>query len=69
MLSTHAHRGGEPRPYFGDIDLLAVYCPETRKVYLLPESELVATAAHLRVQPTKNGMKRRIRRAHQFELA
>jgi hypothetical protein len=66
--SSHAHRGGRMRPYFGQIDALAVYCPETRKVYLLPESELVATGAHLRLLPTKNGMSKGIRWADRFEL-
>ncbi len=43
--SSHAHRRrpGERsiRSYRGEVDYLAVYCPETKKVYLLPESELV----------------------------
>ena len=67
--SSHAHRGGTQRPYFGEVELLAVYCPETRKVYLLPESQLVASRAHLRIHPTKNGMKKGIRWARHFELA
>jgi hypothetical protein len=66
--STHAHRGGTERSYFGEIELLAVYCPETRKVYLLPESQLVATRTNLRIDPPKNGMKKRIRWAQHFEL-
>ena len=66
--SSHAHRGGPQRSYFGEIDYLAVYCPETRKVYLLPESELVASGAHLRVVPPKNGMSKMIRWADRFEL-
>jgi hypothetical protein len=67
--SSHAHRGGTQRPYFGEVELLAVYCPDTRKVYLLPESQLVASQAHLRIHPTKNGMKKGIRWARHFELA
>jgi hypothetical protein len=66
--SSHAHRGGAQQPYFGQVDFLAIYCPETRKVYLLPESQLVATAAHLRVAPTRNGMTKGVRWADQFEL-
>jgi hypothetical protein len=67
--SSHAHRHGRMRPYFGEIDFLAVYCPQTRKVYLLPESALVATAGHLRIAPTKNNMAKRIRWASEYELA
>jgi hypothetical protein len=67
--SSHAHRHGRMRPYFGEIDFLAVYCPQTRKVYLLPESALVATVGHLRIGPTKNNMAKRIRWASEYELA
>ena len=67
--SSHAHRGGTTRPYFGDIDYLALYCPETEKVYVLPEKELTATIAHLRVLPTRNNMKKSIRWASDFELS
>jgi hypothetical protein len=68
-FSSHAHRHGGMRPYFGEIDFLAVYCPQTRKVYLLPESALVATTGHLRIGPTKNNMAKRIRWASEYELA
>jgi hypothetical protein len=67
--SSHAHRGGYRRPYFGEIELLAVYCPQTRKVYLLPESQFVATQSHMRVHPPKNNIKKGIRWARHFELA
>jgi hypothetical protein len=71
--SSHAHRRkpGEPtaRSYRGQVDFLGVYCPETKKVYLLPESELVESFAHLRVDPTRNRQARKIRWARQFELA
>src|ERR1035437_2981761 len=58
--SSHAHRCGTARPYFGQIDYLAVYCLETEKVYILPEKELTATKAHLRVLPIRNNMKKTI---------
>ncbi len=71
--STHGHRRklGErsTRSYRGEVDFLAVYCPETKKVYLLPESELVQLYGYLRVDPPKNGQARKIRWARQFELA
>lgn len=66
--SSHAHRGGKMRPYFGQIEFLAVYCPQLKKVYLLPEEELTASVAHLRVSPTRNNMEKTIRWAHRFEL-
>jgi hypothetical protein len=69
--STHGHRRTslKTRPYTGQIELLAVYCPETEKVYILPEKELTASVAHLRLLPTRNNMKKTIRWASDFELA
>jgi hypothetical protein len=71
--SSHFHRRkpGERamRSYRGEVDFLAVYCPETKKVYLLPESELVETHGHVRVMPTKNRQNRNVRWARQYELA
>jgi hypothetical protein len=69
--STHGHRRNsvKTRPYTGQIELLAVYCPETEKVYILPEKELTASVAHLRLLPTRNNMKKTIRWAAEYELA
>jgi hypothetical protein len=53
----------------GEIDFLAVYCPQTKEVYLVPESELVQTRGHLRVDPTVNRQNKRIRWARRFKLA
>jgi hypothetical protein len=67
--SSHAHRGGPGcRPYFGQVDFIAVYCPQTRKMYLVPESDLVASKAHLRIAPTRNGQSRTVRWAAEYEL-
>lgn len=68
--SSHTHRGGvSARPYFGEVDLLAVFCPQNQKVYVLPETEFVATRAHLRLTEPQNNQSRRIRWARDFELA
>jgi PD-(D/E)XK endonuclease len=70
--STHQHRRSGPsanRPYFGQIEYLAVFCPGNGKVYLVPESELVATRAHLRIAPCLNRQVRNIRWAAEYELA
>jgi hypothetical protein len=70
--SSHQHRRSGPtatRPYFGQIEYLAVYCPGNGKVYFVPESELVATSGHLRVDPALNRQARKIRWAAEYELA
>ncbi len=42
------------RDYRGQIDYFAVYCPETRKVYLVSIDHVGNTSAMLRLEPTKN---------------
>ena len=68
--STHGHRRTEvmTRPYTGQIDLLAVFCPENGKVYVVPEAELTRSKSHLRLVPPRNNMVKMIRWASQYEL-
>jgi PD-(D/E)XK endonuclease len=70
--SVHYHRRSGVtaiRSYFGQIEFLAVFCPGNGKVYLVPESELVATQGHLRIAPTRNRQMQKIRWASEYELA
>jgi hypothetical protein len=67
--SSHTHRGGPAsRSYRGEIEFFAVYCPQTDRVYLLPEAEASLTAAHLRVAASNNAQYKGIRWASQYEL-
>ena len=69
--SWHGHRRTvlSSRPYTGQIDLLAVYCADNGKVYLVPEAELTRTQSHLRLVPPRNNMVKTIRWASKYELA
>jgi hypothetical protein len=70
--STHGHRRTgnlATRPYTGQIELLAVYCPEGGKVYVVPEAELTRSGIHLRLVPPRNNMTKTIRWASTYELA
>jgi hypothetical protein len=69
--STHGHRrtGLTTRPYIGQIDLLAVYCGDNGKVYLVPEAEITRSKSHLRLDPPRNNMVKTIRWASKYELA
>lgn len=63
------HIGGGARSYAGEIDLFAVYCPQTGKVYLVPIEDVpTGRQASLRVAPTGNGQLRGIRWAKDYEL-
>jgi hypothetical protein len=69
--STHGHwRNGNltTRPYTGQIELLAVYCPESGKVYVVPEAELTRSVIHLRLVAPRNNMTKTIRWATRYEL-
>lgn len=70
-FSVHAHRAGglAVRSYRGEIDYLAVFCPQTGEVYMVPESEIVDSCMHLRVAPTVNRQSRNIRWASRYKLA
>jgi hypothetical protein len=66
----HRNPGESRRDYRGQIDFFAVYCPETKGVYLVPIEDVpLKSQATLRVEPTRNGQKRNIRPAADYEIA
>ena len=71
--STYGHhqRPAESRrSYAGQIDLFGVYCPETQGVYLMPVSEVSTRSnAALRVAPSLNNQRKRIRLASEYQVA
>ncbi|MBV8368181.1 MAG: hypothetical protein JO036_04505 [Candidatus Eremiobacteraeota bacterium] len=67
--STHGHRGRPARPYRGEVEYIAVYCPDTGKVYFVPEAHFTNSYGSLRVLPTKNNVAKTVRWASAFELA
>ncbi len=57
------------RDYHGQVDYFAVHCVDTAGVYLVPIEDLpVRTLAALRVEPSRNGQRRRIRPAGDYEI-
>ncbi|HEX3550133.1 MAG TPA: group I intron-associated PD-(D/E)XK endonuclease [Candidatus Elarobacter sp.] len=68
--STHGHRRSavKSRSNQGQIELLAVYCPDNGKVYIVPEAEMTRTHMYLRLAPPRNNMVKTIRWAAQYEL-
>jgi hypothetical protein len=67
--SSHTHRGGpSARSYRGEVEFIGVFCPQTGRVYLVPESEIVESTMHLRVEPTINRQDRHIRWANKYRL-
>jgi hypothetical protein len=56
------------RNYIGDVDYLAVYCPDTRGVYIVPCDETTRTEVTLRLQAAANQRNKRIRWAADYSL-
>lgn len=73
VTSTYGHHrnpGTARRAYYGQVDYFAVYCPETAGVYLVPIQDIATRAsARLRVDPPRNGQRKRIRNARGYEVA
>jgi hypothetical protein len=72
VCSSYAHHRSslyQQRSYHSEIDLFAVYCPETEGVYLVPILHLpVQRCGALRVDPPKNNQFDRIRFAADYEV-
>ena len=56
------------KPYYGQVEYFAVYCPDTRRVYLIPVNHAGASQMNLRLVPTKNNQEKNVRWAHDYEL-
>ena len=63
--STDHGRG--PMSYVGRADIFGVYLPDDRSVYLVPITA-VGIEGRLRLVPTKNNQRRRVRFAADFEI-
>jgi hypothetical protein len=70
--SSYAHHASPRvtrRRYEGQIDYFGVYCPDNGGAYLVPIDHVPTTwMAMLRVKPTRNSQKKRIRRAEDYEI-
>ena len=49
-----------------DIDIIAVYDPVSRSIYFVPTHDIRKSAMMLRLRPTKNNQKARVRYASDF---
>jgi hypothetical protein len=71
--SSYAHHPNPKilkRDYQGEVDFFGVFCPETAGVYLIPIEDIAAThRAGLRVLPTRNRQRKKIRWAADYEIA
>jgi PD-(D/E)XK endonuclease len=56
------------RHYRGECEYFAVYCPETRGVYLAPVDQVGVTQTMLRLVPTANNQEKGVRWAKDYEI-
>ena len=70
--SSYAHHPNPrviKRDYQGDVDYFAVFCPETRRSYLIPIDEVpLKRQASLRIHPARNNQRLGIRLAADYEI-
>lgn len=55
-------------PYVGLADIFGVYFPPRRSVYLVPIDAVADTEGRLRLEPTRNNQRRRVRLAADYEI-
>jgi hypothetical protein len=71
--SSYAHHPNPrvlKRVYQGEIDYFAVFCPETRRSYLIPIADVpLRRQARLRVHPARNNQRLGIRLAEDYVIA
>ena len=61
--TKHKHQ-----PYYGEIDNFGIYCPETRKCYIVPVDCVGRREGSLRVELSKNGQHRGVKFAKDYEI-
>ena len=67
--SSHSHRNGPfCRPYSGEIESFAVYCPDVDATFIVPVGD-VRMSGSLRWTPTKNGQSAGVRWASSYLLS
>jgi len=62
------YRTRKRKGYRGQVELFGVYCPDLDKVYLVPVEDVAIRVAALRITPPKNGQKKGIRLAADYEV-
>ncbi len=69
VSSSAYHRGSGRRAYHGEIDAFAVFCADSRRVLLVPLTDVAGCSkeARLRIAPCRNRQSRGVRLASPYE--
>jgi len=66
--SRSTDHGRGPQSYVGLADIFGVYFPPNQAVYLVPIDAVAQFEGRLRLEPTLNNQRRKIRQARDFEI-
>lgn len=66
--SSYHRKGGKKRSYEGEADVFGVYCPASKKCYLILVKDVPKTCGKLRIDPPKNNQVKCIRWAKDYEI-
>jgi PD-(D/E)XK endonuclease len=66
--SRSTDHGRGPQSYVGLADIFGVYFPPNQAVYLVPINAVARFEGRLRLEPTLNNQRRKIRQAIDFEI-
>lgn len=66
--SSAYHRGGKRKHYRGEVDFIAAFCPDNKICYLVNSFDVPTTMATLRLTEPKNGQRKGVRWAEDYEL-
>lgn len=69
FFRTHSEGRGRTGDYRGDADCFGVYCHDRGEVYIVPVADVPPSAAHLRLDPPRNGQQARVRWASQYRIS
>jgi hypothetical protein len=67
--SCSTDHGHGTRDYVGRADVFGVHCPALDRVFIVPVAEAVRHKTTLRLTPTRNNQRRRVRRADAYDVA
>ena len=68
IFNNYSQTAAGWRKYKQDVDAYGVFCPQNGKTYLVPVKDCATGQTTLRIEPAKNGNRKRIRFAEKYEL-
>ena len=68
VCSSYRHRGRKVKDYRGEVDWIALYCADIRKVFLVKPESAPSFSIQLRLESPANNQTKNIRWAKDYEI-